>query len=339
MNKVNELASKLAGSEVTSLKNDKKFQIWNEDCITGSKRIIDGTVKLIICDAPFGIHESKFDNLYNRDSSNIMCGYVEAPQDYDTFTLEWLTECKRILHDDGSMYLVSGWSNLSSFYKAIAALGLFEVNHLIWKYNFGVNTKKKYVSSHYHIFYLTKSEKAKRTFNSNSRFTQLDKDDNNRSLLYQDLEDVWVINKEFQPGEVKNVNKLPNKLVEKFIQYSSNEGDIVCDFFMGNFTSADCALRLGRKVTGFELNSTSYNHHITRIVQIEFGIDNIPKTEVVNPFFNQGKKLTAQEKEEINNRFIELSEVYKTKKERVNVLSIEFGRGIFSINNVIKKAA
>ena len=268
-----------------------------------------------------------------------MAGYVEAPRDYDKFTLDWLTECKRILHDDGSMYLVSGWTNLSSFYKAIETLGLFEVNHIIWKFNFGVNTKNKFVSSHYHIFYLTKSEKAKRTFKGNCRFTQLDKDANNRSLLYQDLEDVWVINKEFQPGEVKNVNKLPNKLVEKIIEYSSNEGDIVCDFFMGNFTTADCALRLGRKVIGFEINPVSYNYHIERISQIEFGIDLAEKTEIENPFFNQGKKLSDEEKTKINNRFTELAQVYKTKKERVNVLSKEFGRGAFSINNIIKKAA
>lgn len=334
-----EFACELAKNEMNSPNAGENFKIWNEDCITGSKKIIDGSVKLIICDAPFGINENKFDSLYNRDASNVMGGYVEAPQDYDKFTLEWLTECKRILHDDGSMYLVSGWSNLSSFYKAISALGLHEVNHIIWKYNFGVNTKNKYVSSHYHIFYLTKKEKAKRTFNSNCRFTQLDKDPNNRSLLYQDLEDVWVINKEYQPGEVKNVNKLPNKIVEKFIEYSSNEGDIVCDFFMGNFTTADCALRLGRNVTGFELNETSYTHHIERIGQIEFGIDNFAKAEVENPFFNQGKKLSEEEKDKINDRFIELSKVYKTKKERVNVLSKEFGRGIFSINNVLKKAA
>lgn len=302
-------------------------------------KIASDSVKLIICDAPFGINESKFDSVYNRDKTNVMQGYVEAPNDYDKFTLDWLTECKRILHDNGSMYIVSGWSNLSSFYKAIAALQLFEVNHIIWKFNFGVNTKKKFVSSHYHIFYLTKSEKAQRDFNGNCRFSQLDKDTNDRSLLYQDLEDVWVINKEFQPGEVKNVNKLPNRLVEKMIEYSSHPGDVVCDFFMGNFTTADCALRLGRKVVGFEINPISYNHHIERLAEIEFGIDAVKRMQIENPFFNQGKRLTVEDKIEINKRFEALSSVYKTKKERVAALSREFGRGTFSINNIIKKVA
>ncbi len=312
------------------------YKIWNEDCIEGSKNNIkDGSVDLIICDPPFGINESKFDQLYKRNVDNIIDGYVEAPIDYDKFTLNWLTECKRILSDDGSMYIVSGWSNLSSFYKAIAALGLYEVNHIIWKYNFGVNTKIKYVSAHYHIFFLTKSEKAKKTFNTNSRFTQIDKDANNRSLLYQDLEDVWVINKEFKPGEVKNVNKLPNKLIEKMIEYSSKPDDTICDFFMGNFTTADCSLRLGRKVTGFELNPASYNHHIGRIKNIKYGIDLKKDVVIENPYFNQGKKITDSERDIILKRFDVLYGLHKTKKEAMRLLSLEFGRGPFSIKNII----
>ena len=312
------------------------IEIFNEDCIIGAKNITEKSVDLIVCDPPFGINEAKFDNLYNRDNANIMEGYVEAPKDYDKFTLDWMTEATKILKDDGSMYIISGWSNLSSFYKAISILGLYEVNHLIWKFNFGVNTKNKYVSSHYHIFYLTKSIKAKRTFNSNCRFTQMDKDINNRSLLYQDLEDVFNINKEYKPGEIKNVNKLPNKLVEKLIKYSSNEGDLIADFFMGNFTTADCSLRLGRRITGFELNKTSYDYHMDRISKIEIGKD-IKNIEIINPFFNQGKKLTEEDKDNINNRFVELSKIYKTKKEIINILSKEVGRGAFSLQNIINK--
>src|SRR6185312_5930610 len=107
MNKLNELEaiSKLSDNEMTPNAGDRNYEIWNEDCISGSKKIADGSVKLIICDSPFGISETKFDSIYNRDKTNVMAGYVEAPIDYDKFTLDWLTECKRILHEDGSMYL------------------------------------------------------------------------------------------------------------------------------------------------------------------------------------------------------------------------------------------
>lgn len=308
------------------------YEIFNTDCIIGAKNIKENSIDLIICDPPFGINERKFDNHYNRNKNNIIEGYVEAPIDYDKFTLEWMTEATRILKDTGSMYIVSGWSNLPSFYKAISTLNLKEINHIIWKYNFGVNTSKKYVSSHYHIFYLSKT--SNRTFNTNCRFTQQDKTNDNRSKLYQDLEDVWQINKEYRPNEIKNVNKLPNKLVEKMIQYSSNENDVICDFFMGNFTTADCALRLGRKVKGFELNTESYNYFIKSLNDIKFGCD-ITETLIDNTLFNQGKPLTLENKNKIIDRFKSLI-LHKTKKEAVKDLMLEFGRGKFSINNILK---
>lgn len=308
------------------------YEIYNQDCILGAKKIADNSIDLIICDPPFGIKESEFQKHYNR-KDNALSGYVEAPKDYDKFILDWMTEASRILKDNGSMYIISGWSNLSSFYKAIEKLGLIEVNHIVWKYNFGVNTSKKYVSSHYHIFYLAKSNN--RTFNTNCRFTQMDKTNDNKSRLYQDLEDVWIINKEYMPGEIKNVNKLPNKLVDKMIQYSSNYGDTVCDFFMGNFTTATSALKLGRKVKGFEMNPESYNHFIKTLDDIEFGC-NYTENIKENVFFNQGKPISENERINIKNKF-ELLSKEKSKKDSINELTKEFGRGRFAISNILKQ--
>jgi site-specific DNA-methyltransferase (adenine-specific) len=87
------------------------------------------------------------------------------------------------------------------------------------------------------------------------------------------MEDVWIINKEYQSSGMKNMNKLPSKLVEKIINYSSDKNDMVCDFFMGSFTTADCALRLGRNTCGFELNKIHTNTIFSKMSEIDFGID------------------------------------------------------------------
>ena len=55
------------------------------------------------------------------------------------------------------------------------------------------------------------------------------------------------------------------------IQYSSNEDDVVCDFFLGNFTTAFVAKSLGRKFTGFEINSNSYNHFMPAYNDAKYG--------------------------------------------------------------------
>lgn len=308
----------------------EKFKILNEDCIIGAKQIDNKSVDLIICDPPFGIDESKFDKHYNRKNEKIINGYVEAPNDYDDFTLKWLTECKRILKDNGSMYIISGWTNLHSFYKAIEKLDLHTINHIIWKYNFGVATKKKWVSSHYHIFYLSKKD-ANVKFIKNAYYSQKDKE-NNKSLQYSDMEDVWYINKEYSKDK-KNQNKLPSKLIEKMINYSSYKDDLVCDFFMGSFTTAESSLRLGRKVIGFELNKESYDYYMPKLNNIEYGID-YKKPTYDNHYFNQGKKINNEERNNIINFFNELN---GTKKNKIEKTSNEFGRGPFSILNIINK--
>jgi site-specific DNA-methyltransferase (adenine-specific) len=76
---------------------------------------------------------------------------------------------------------------------------------------------------HYHIFYISKNKKTKVKFNKNAYFSQVDKDISGRSLQYADMEDVWIINKEYQSSGMKNMNKLPSKLVEKIINYSSDK--------------------------------------------------------------------------------------------------------------------
>lgn len=306
------------------------YKIYNEDCIIGSKKIKSDSVDLIICDPPFGINEGSFNKHYNRSSDKVIDGYVEAPSDYDQFTLEWLTECKRILKDNGSMYIISGWSNLYSFYKAFDKLELNIINHIIWKYNFGVSTKSKWVTSHYHIFYISKKKKEKLTFNKNAIYSQIDKDDNNRSLQYSDIEDVWVLNKEYSK-DIKNMNKLPCKLIEKIINYSSNKDQLVCDFFMGNFTTADCALRLGRNVIGFEINKKSYDYWMNKIKDIEYGVDYKPP-KLDNFFPNQGKKITDLERNSIIKDF---NNIIGTKKDKIKKLSEKYGRGYFSILNII----
>jgi site-specific DNA-methyltransferase (adenine-specific) len=244
-----------------------KFEIYNEDCVTGSEKYIDNeSVDLIIADPPFGLNESTFEKHYNRKEENVLGGYVEAPIDYYRFTEAWMKQAKRILKDNGSMYVVSGWTNLRNVLNVIADLEFHVINHLIWRFSFGVFTKAKFVTSHYHILYLKKSKKAKVKFNTNCRYSGNDRDENGRSLLYKDLEDVWNIKKEYQPGKIKNRNKLPDKLVEKMILYSSAPGDVIFDPFLGNFTTAFVAHKHGRIPMGFEINKVAYDHNINLLI-------------------------------------------------------------------------
>jgi len=101
------------------------------------------SIDLIITDPPFGIDFKENLGFYNRKSSNVLTGYKEVKKEnYYDFSYRWIKECYRILKDDGSIYIVSGWTNLRDILNAVYDINFHLINHIIWKYQFGVYTKK-----------------------------------------------------------------------------------------------------------------------------------------------------------------------------------------------------
>jgi len=316
-----------------------KHNLYNIDCIKGAKKYIkDDRVDLIITDPPYGIKGNSLHKHYNRNEKNVIDGYIEIPiEEYEKFSIKWIKEAERILRPGGSIYIVSGYTNLNHILNALEKTNLKQKNHIIWKYNFGVHTKNKYVSSHYHILYYVKPGN-KPVFNTYCRFGPDEKDEDNKSLNYQDREDVWIINREYKPGKTKNKNELPTELLAKMIQYSSNHGDLICDMFLGGFSTAVVSIGLNRNIFGFEKSKNIYEHGIKRIKKIKPGnlLENIRNPNINLPE-NQGKKWTSDDFQDLYGRYIELYNKYKSKEKTINLLCKEFGRGKFSIINALNK--
>lgn len=227
--------------------------IYNMDCVEGMKLIPDETVDLVITDPPFAIDFKASRANYNRTQSMVLQGYSEVSrEDYHRFTTSWMREAFRILKQSGSMYVFSGWNNLKTILVALDEVGFKTVNHIIWKYQFGVFTKRRFVTSHYHCLYVCKDDR-KRKFFPYARFSRSKRDLKGRSLHYQDKEDVWIIKREYWTGESKTPTKLPRELIEKILAYSSEEGDLVLDPFLGSGQVAVLSKLMGRNYIGFEI--------------------------------------------------------------------------------------
>lgn len=235
------------------MKKLESNSIYNMDCIEGMKYILDNTIDLVITDPPFAIDFKANRNNYHRTASRVMEGYNEIPkEEYYDFTFKWMKQIFRVLKDSGSMYVFSGWNNLKDILVAIDELGFIMVNHIIWKYQFGVVTKRKFVTSHYHCLYVCKNDK-KRKFFPYARFKKDESDNEGRSLHYKDKEDVWIIKREYWTGDQKTPTKLPTELIKKILMYSSEEGDIVLDPFLGSGQVAIVSKMMKRQYIGFEI--------------------------------------------------------------------------------------
>ena len=313
---------------------------YNGDCIAGARaHIPDDSVDLIVTDPPYGINGDRLHQHYNRDERFVVGGYIEVPaSEYGEFSREWVREAGRILRPGGSIYIVSGYTNLYHILHALRETGLREVNHIIWRYNFGVYTSRKYVSSHYHILYYEKPG-GERTFNLESRYGTGEKTPGGRSPNYRDREDVWCINREYKPGQAKNKNELPTELLVKMLQYSSNEGDLVCDMFLGGFSTARAAIGLNRRATGFEVSKQVFDLKIAQLRDIPPGsllsTLRIPRTG--DPA-NRGKPWTDADREILVSRFATLIESGETKKRAVEILGGELGRGRWAIEKMLKQS-
>ncbi|PWR71477.1 DNA-methyltransferase [Methanospirillum lacunae] len=312
--------------------------LYNESCITGArKHLEENSVDLIITDPPYGIKGDTLHKHYNRNESCVVDGYVEIPEEeYGQFSIEWIKEAERILKPGSSIYIVSGYSNLYHILHALRHTSLIEINHIVWKYNFGVWTSRKYISSHYHILFYEKPG-GRRTFNLESRFGAEEKSLEGGSLNYQDREDVWVINREYKPGQIKNKNELPVQLLTKMILYSSNEGDLVCDLFLGGGSTARTAVGLNRRAVGFEISPSIYSVRVPELMNLTPGFllneQRIPECSAPK---RQRERWTSESRSDLLQRYKDLKGEGLKKGEIVERLMEDLGRGKWAIIKALK---
>jgi site-specific DNA-methyltransferase (adenine-specific) len=191
---------------------------------------------LIFADPPFGIGFKGNLQTYHRTPDAL--SYVEVPKgEYPRFIRDLLEWSYSALKDSGSMWLLSGWNNLRAVLDAVEDVGFVQLNHCIWRYQFGVFTKRRFTTSHYHMLLLVKDE-SNYTFNKPEHYA----------------EDVWYIKRPYRHGEETAGNELPNELVERCIKTSSNSGDLVVDPCLGSGTTMLASLRTGRRCIGIEIN-------------------------------------------------------------------------------------
>lgn len=190
------------------------------------------SVDLIITDPPFGINFTGKANNYNRKKT--ISEYVE--EQYPPYAAwKTLSEIKRVLKPYGTAWIIMGWNNLWHWEKNACEMEFNQIGHVIWKYQFGVYTKKKPVTSHYHCLIYAKNKK---TWTWNQQGYD---------------EDVWLIKRPYRRNQLKYATRLPDELVENMIIRSSNEGDVIFDPFVGSGTVVRCSEKLNRIGIGSDL--------------------------------------------------------------------------------------
>ncbi len=225
-----------------------------------------GAFDLMIADPPFNIGFDKASHEYGSKEYKLYQDSMSG-DDYLEFSRGWMELCHRSLSARGSLYIVSGWTNLVHILQAVETSPFHLLNHIVWRYTWGVYTKRRFVTSHYHVLLLVKDPKDY-TFNRLERYQEDVWDEEaEEGDLDGRLEgeerweegDVWFFpeyNRGNDPDRIKgHPCQLPVKLLRKMILTSTDEGNIVGDVFSGSGGTMLAARQTGRRVVGFEVDA------------------------------------------------------------------------------------
>lgn len=256
------------------------------DCIDILKRIPDNSIDLVFADPPYRMQTegellrtdgSKFSGVDDEwDSFN-------SDDEYDKFTKDWLTECKRVLKPNGSIWVIGSFQNIYRLGYIMSKVGLWIINDIVWaKPNAVPNfAGTRFQNSHETLLWCVKDRKAKYTFNYKTmKYLNGGKQDKS----------VWEIgicigNERLKDRNGKKVHSTqkPEKLLYKVILSSSKEQDIILDPFFGTGTTGAVAKRLKRNFIGIEREQSYIDAATQRIASIK-------------PFLNDIEKLTLEVK-------------------------------------------
>lgn len=183
-----------------------------------------------------------------------------------------LNEMKRVLKDTGSIYLqidcnINHW--IRCMMDDIFGYNNF-LNEIICGYKWGGTSKNKYPRKHDNILFYSKTKKY--IFNIQyEKYTTKDIRWHNNSYG-KSIRDVWddisIINT-MSKERIGYPTQKPKALIERIIKSSSNELDLVADFYMGSGTTAEVCKELNRNFIGCDINKRAVDISIERVQKIK----------------------------------------------------------------------
>lgn len=164
------------------------------------------------------------------------------------FNKKWIRACKRVLKDDGTIWISGTMHNIYSIGMALEEEGFKIINNITWKkLNPPPNIScRAFVHSTETILWAKKDiKKTKHKFNYDVM-----KELNNG----KQMKDVWEtsLTKPSEKKCGKHPTQKPIALLEKIILASTDENDLVLDPFNGSGTTGIVASRLKRKYIGID---------------------------------------------------------------------------------------
>lgn len=228
--------------------------ILEGDCLEILPTLPAGSVDMVFADPPYNLQLSQ--DLFRPNMSR-----VEAVREawdafpsfaaYDEFSRAWLEGCRRLLKDDGTLWVIGTYHNIYRLGALMQDLGFWILNDVIWiKTNPMPNFRGvRFTNAHETLIWAAKRRGARYTFNHHA-LKGLNDDLQMRSdwrlPICSGAERIRV------DGRKVHSTQKPEALLYRVVLASTRAGDVVLDPFFGTGTTGVVAKRLGRHWIGIE---------------------------------------------------------------------------------------
>jgi len=229
------------------------------DCIHELKKIGDNSVDLIFADPPYNM---QLENKLYRPNNTKVAGVDDewdkfaCFSEYDAFCVAWLTECRRVLKDTGTIWVIGSYHNIFRVGNIMLNLGFWILNDVTWhKTNPMPNfLGTRFTNATETLLWCSKAKGLKKyTFN----YKLMKKYNGNKQMT-----SVWQIRLcvgeerlKGKDGKKAHSTQKPEELLKRVILSATKRGDVVLDPFFGTGTTGAVAKKLNRHYIGIEKES------------------------------------------------------------------------------------
>ncbi|MXV44803.1 site-specific DNA-methyltransferase [Saccharibacter sp. 17.LH.SD] len=230
-------------------------RILRGECVETMKTLPDGSVDCVFADPPYNL---QLRGELRRPDETIVDGVDDAwdkfadYKTYDDFTRNWLSEARRVLHKDGTIWVIGSYHNIFRLGAILQDLGYWILNDIIWrKSNPMPNFRgRRFTNAHETLIWAARSPQSKYRFNY-----QVMKALNDDLQMRSD----WFLPLCTGHERLRNEHGLklhptqkPESLLHRVLLASTTVDDLVLDPFCGTGTTPAVAKRLGRRYLAIE---------------------------------------------------------------------------------------
>lgn len=111
------------------------YRIYNGDCIEVLAGMPEKSVKLVFADPPYNLQLKQ--ELYRPNQTKVDgvdddWDKFSSFADYDQFTEQWLTACRRVMADDATIWVIGSYHNIFRVGRVMLDLGFWILNDVQW---------------------------------------------------------------------------------------------------------------------------------------------------------------------------------------------------------------